>query len=261
MSAEDKKAKRKRLTKNAIESIHSLHPDVPLSHITVIFKHMVQFCNLVSPQTEYKSSQSCSVVDIKNKINAFLYNRPEKYDELPLDQLIQLVVGEDKYKRAMKAVQNDIITTIHTIHPDVSPVYIEKLFKYMIKYCDLSHPEGSMPYSIFKIEEPCSLLDNGHKIIVFLSNRPENYEELSPKDTIRLIVGEYDFEYALENFKDQMEESPPVTPGGPTIELERSLSSPDGGKRRNNGRKTNGRKTSYRRKKRKITLKRRIKQK
>jgi hypothetical protein len=125
------------------------HPDIPLSHIKIIFKYMIKYCNLVSPHSQYRSRQSCSVIDIKNKINAFLYNLPEDYEELSLDKLIELIVGKEKYKKALRALENEIIATIRIVRPDISPDYIVKIFRYMINYCDLTHPEGGMHYSIF----------------------------------------------------------------------------------------------------------------
>jgi len=252
MSEEDRQ--RETLRNNAEKAIYEEHPDVSLEDIKRIFGIIVSYCNITHPDGKvpysvYRSMQACSVFDIRNKILYFLENRPENFKSLSESDLIKLVIGDRKYEKAMAVVKsreeerqretlrNRAEEAIYQEYPDVSLMNIRRIFGIMEKYCNFIHPNKRVPFSVYKSMLDCSVYYIRNRILEFLETHPDNLDTLSAGELIKLIVGEEKYQQAIAMMQSRDDGSPPGTPPGPPTELERSLSAPDGGKRRTRRRK------------------------
>lgn len=252
MSDEDRQ--RETLRNNAEKAIYEEHPDVSLADIKRIFGIIVNYCNTTHPDgmvpySVYRSMQACSVFDIRNKILYFLENRPENFNTLSESDLVKLVIGDRKYEQAMamartreeerqrEILRNTAEEAIYRAHSDIPLKDIRRIFGMMENYCNLIHPKKRVPFPVYKSMLDCSVYYIRNRILDFLDNRPENFDTLSAGAMIKLIVGEEKYEQAIAMMHSEDDETPPVTPTGPPTGLERSMSAPDGGKRRTRRRK------------------------
>lgn len=252
MSEEDRQ--RETLTNNAEKAIYEEHPDVSLGDIKRIFRIMVDYCNMTHPEGKvpysvYRSMQACSVFDIRNKILYFLENRPENFNMLPESDLVKLVIGDRKYEQAMaiaksreeerqrEILRNRAEEAIYEEYPDVPLIVIRRIFGIMENYCNFIHPDKKISFPVYKSLLDCSVYYIRNRILDFLETHPDNLETLSAGEVIKLIVGEEKYERAIAMMPSEDSESLPGTPTTPSVMLERSLSAPDGGKRRTRRRK------------------------
>uniref|UniRef100_A0A6C0B049 Uncharacterized protein n=1 Tax=viral metagenome TaxID=1070528 RepID=A0A6C0B049_9ZZZZ len=171
-------------------------------------------------------------------------------------------------ERNRETLTTNAILAIYEEYPDVNLEDIGRVFDIMIKYCNIIHPDQKVPYSVHRSMQACSVFDIRNKVIHFLSDleNRKRFHALAAIDILKLIVGEKKIETAIEIMKNREAESPPGTPVSPSsidmsAGLERSLSAPDGGKRRPKRRRTVRRKMRKTRKTKKMRKMRKNKRK
>jgi hypothetical protein len=140
--------------------------------------------------------------------------------------------GEEPTREEIK---HSMITMIGIPFSRVPRYDVQRIFRYLEKYCEIKNGNKAIPMETFNSSDmnmPCSAHWIRAKIIDFLKKYERSYKHAKPLVILKKILGEEEYNATLDLFPTYMKDDEDDSPIGTNTDKNFKFEEVDGGSRR-----------------------------